>query len=180
MGKTKIQVGILVGSDSDLPAISSAAKVLEEFDISFKISIASAHRTPEKVKEFIKKCEGEGAEVFIAAAGMAAALPGVVASVTTLPVIGVPLESKALAGIDALFSIVQMPRGIPVATVSIGKAGAANAGVLAARILSIKYPKLKKRLIEYRNKMARSVNEKDSTLQQDGINKYIKRFQGKL
>jgi 5-(carboxyamino)imidazole ribonucleotide mutase len=178
MGK-KIQVGIIVGSDSDLPAINSAVKILEDLNIPFKITIASAHRTPGKVKEYIKECETEGAEVFIAAAGMAAALPGVVASETNLPVIGVPLESKSLAGIDALFSIVQMPPGIPVATVAIGKAGATNAGILAAQILSVKYPELKAKLAGIRSALAKTVTDKDNKLQQSGIKQYIEKLQEK-
>lgn len=179
MGNTKIQVGIIVGSDSDLPAINSAVKILEELSITYKITIASAHRTPEKVREYVKACEAEGAEVFIAGAGMAAALPGVVASETNLPVIGVPLESKSLAGIDALFSIVQMPPGIPVATVAIGKSGAANAGILAVQILSVKYPELRKKLTEYRSGLAKAVAEKDGRLQQSGIKQYIEKLQEK-
>lgn len=169
----KIKVGILVGSDSDLPTIESTVKVLDEFKIAYKITVASAHRTPEKVKSFINDCEKSGVEVFIAAAGMAAALPGVVASETALPVIGVPLESKNLSGLDALFSIVQMPPGIPVGTVAIGKAGATNAGILAAQILSIKYSEIKEAMKKYRKKMKQTIMEKDNSLQKLGIKKYI-------
>ncbi|MFH1368533.1 MAG: 5-(carboxyamino)imidazole ribonucleotide mutase [Elusimicrobiota bacterium] len=177
MAKNKMQVAIITGSDSDLPVISSSAKILEEFGISYKITVASAHRTPKKVKNYVKSSERNGAEVFIAAAGMAAALPGVVASETTLPVIGVPLESKGLAGIDALFSIVQMPPGIPVGTVAIGKAGATNAGIFAVQILALKYPKLKAKLAIYRRNMAKTIENKDIRLQKMGIKRYIEKLQ---
>jgi len=168
-----IQVAIIVGSDSDLASISAASRVLDDFAIPFRINVASAHRTPAKVKAVIREAENQGAEVFICAAGMAAALPGIVAAETVNPVIGVPMEGKSLAGMDALFSIVQMPAGIPVAAVAIGKAGAHNAGVLAAQILAVKDPSLKKKLERYREKLASSVSEKDTRLQEMGLEKYI-------
>lgn len=168
-----VKVAIIVGSDSDLPVMQGTIDVLKEFGLQHSISIASAHRTPDKVKAIVKKCENNGVEVIIAAAGMAAALPGVVASETTLPVIGVPMESKALAGVDALFSIAQMPSGIPVATVAIGKAGAKNAGILAVEILATRYAELRVKLRAYKKKLAVSVLEKDKKLQRMGIKKYM-------
>jgi len=169
----RIQVAIIVGSDSDLPSISSAAKVLDNFGIAYRINVASAHRTPAKVGTVVRESERQGADIFICAAGMAAALPGVVAAQTIKPVIGVPMEGKTLAGMDALFSIVQMPPGIPVAAVAIGRAGAQNAGVLAAQILAIKEPSIRKKLAEYRKKLAKSVSDKDSRLQKIGLEKYV-------
>lgn len=169
----KPKVAIIVGSDSDLPVVGETVKVLNGFDVEVSVNIASAHRTPLKVKEIIRKAQAEGVEVFIAAAGMAAALPGVVASETTLPVIGIPLEGKTLGGLDAMFSILQMPPGIPVATVSIGKAGATNAAILAIEILSIKYPDLREKLAENRMKTVSSIESKDTKLQKLGIQKYI-------
>jgi 5-(carboxyamino)imidazole ribonucleotide mutase len=168
-----MKVAIVVGSDSDLEIINETCEILNKFDIGFYVSITSAHRTPEKVKDFLKKVDAEGCEVIIAAAGMAAHLPGVIAAHTTKPVIGIPIPSGALNGIDALFSIVQMPGGIPVATVSMGKAGAKNAGILAAEILAIKYPELKEKLNKYKNELSESVIKKDNELQQKGIKKFI-------
>lgn len=138
-------VGIIVGSQSDLPVIEKATLMLSDLGIQYDLLIASAHRTPEKVAAYAKSAEKKY-EVIIAAAGMAAALPGVVAAHTTLPVIGIPISSKSLLGHDALFSIVQMPSGVPVATVAID--GAKNAAILAAQILAVKYPKLRKKLKE--------------------------------
>ena len=171
--KKSIQVAIIAGSDSDLASVAAASKVLGWFGIPFRINVASAHRTPGKVKTIIREAEKQGAEVFICAAGMAAALPGVVAAETIKPVIGVPMEGKSLAGMDALFSIVQMPPGIPVAAVAIGRAGAQNAGVLAAQILALKDVSLKKKLEDYRRELAHSVSEKDNRLQKIGIEKYV-------
>jgi phosphoribosylaminoimidazole carboxylase PurE protein len=169
----KIQVAIIVGSDSDLASVAATTKALGTFGIPYRINVASAHRTPAKVKAVVKDAEKQGAEVFICAAGMAAALPGVVAAETIKPVVGVPMEGKNLAGMDALFSIAQMPPGIPVAAVAIGKAGAQNAGVLAAQILAITDASLRKKLEQYRAKLAQNVSEKDTRLQEIGIEKYI-------
>jgi len=169
----KIRVAIITGSDSDLPVIAAASKILAEFGISSSINVASAHRTPERVRQCVRTAEKRGAEVFIAAAGMAAALPGVVAAETTLPVIGVPMEGKSLGGMDALFSIVQMPPGIPVAAVAIGKAGATNAALLAVQILAVGDGALRKKIAAYRKKMADSVMKKDAVLQKKGLETYI-------
>jgi len=139
-----MKVGILMGSDSDLPIMKESAEILEFFEIPYEISIISAHRTPEKALEYAKTAEERGIEVIIAGAGGAAHLPGVIASLTLVPVIGVPIKSNFLDGLDSLLSIVQMPAGIPVATVAINNAK--NAALLAIHILSIKYPELKKNL----------------------------------
>jgi len=144
MTKSQIpKIGIIVGSQSDLPVIEKATNLLVDFGIDYELIVGSAHRTPKKVEQFAKSAEKKF-DLIIAGAGMAAALPGVVAAHTTLPVIGIPISSKALSGHDALFSIVQMPPGVPVACVAID--GAKNAAILAAQILSLKYPKLKRKL----------------------------------
>ena len=157
-------VGILMGSDSDLPVMGKAAEVLKEMGIPFEMDISSAHRLPEKTANYARKARGRGIEVLIAGAGMAAHLAGVLASQTTLPVIGVPLKSGALDGVDALYSTVQMPPGIPVATVGID--GAKNAAYLACEILSIKYPDIDKKLEAFRARTRKSLEKKSRTLKQ--------------
>ncbi len=151
------KVGIILGSDSDLGSIEDAGKTLSELGIDFELRVASAHRTPNKVRTYVQSAERRGIEVIIAGAGWAAHLPGVVASYTTIPVIGVPVDSSALNGMDALLSIVQMPPGIPVGTMSIGKGGARNAALYAAAILGLKYPDIKKKVKDYRKQLARKV-----------------------
>jgi 5-(carboxyamino)imidazole ribonucleotide mutase len=146
------QVAVLMGSASDEPVMKKCTEILEYFGVVFEVHVMSAHRNPEAVDVFAQEADGRGIEVIIAGAGMAAHLPGVIASRTTLPVIGIPLEGSALGGQDALYSIVQMPAGIPVATVSIGSAGAKNAAVLAVEILALKHPELKKKLALFRKK----------------------------
>jgi len=154
MTKPKTQkIGIIIGSKSDLPVIEKTTKQLDEFGISYEIIVASAHRTPKKVEKFTKDAEGKY-DLIIAAAGMSAALPGVVASQTALPVIGIPIHSKALSGHDALFSIVQMPPGVPVATVAID--GGKNAAILAAQILALKYPELTARIKRFKAGLAKA------------------------
>ncbi len=157
-------VGILMGSDSDLPIMQEAGAMLREFGIEYEMTIASAHRTPKKVLEYSSGAEKRGLKVLIAGAGWAAHLAGVIASQTTLPVIGVPIDSSALKGIDALLSTVQMPGGIPVATVSLGKAGAKNAGILAAQIIGISDVKVANRLKVFKVEMEREVEEKAKKL----------------
>jgi 5-(carboxyamino)imidazole ribonucleotide mutase len=149
------KVAVLMGSKSDEAAMAGCVDYLQKFGISHDVRILSAHRQPDETAAFVKSAEREGYVLIIAAAGMAAHLPGVVASHTTLPVIGVPLDGSALNGVDALYSIVQMPAGIPVATVAIGSAGAKNAAVLAAEILSLTDPKLKSALAEFRKRGAK-------------------------
>lgn len=149
------RVLILLGSKSDLPVIEGMYPLLERFGLSWDVQVASAHRQPEKLKRIVRKAEKSGTEVFVAAAGMAAALPGVVASMTARPVIGVPIAAGPMAGVDALLSIVQMPPGVPVATVAIGSAGAKNAACLAARILALGDSKVAAALDEYIKHLAR-------------------------
>jgi 5-(carboxyamino)imidazole ribonucleotide mutase len=153
---------ILMGSDSDLPVMEEAGEVLKEMGVPYEMDISSAHRLPEKTAEYSKSARDRGIEVIIAGAGMAAHLAGVIASHTTLPVIGVPLKSGALNGVDALYSTVQMPPGIPVATVAID--GAKNAAYLACSILSIKYPEIADRLEAFREKTRKSLLEKSKEL----------------
>lgn len=155
-------VGILMGSDSDIPVMEKAAEVLKEMGVLYEMDISSAHRLPDKTAEYAKTARQRGIEVIIAGAGMAAHLAGVIAANTTLPVIGVPLKSGALNGVDALYSIVQMPPGIPVATVAID--GAKNAAYLACSILSIKYPTITDKLEAFRKKTRQSLMEKSNSL----------------
>jgi 5-(carboxyamino)imidazole ribonucleotide mutase len=159
-------VGILVGSDSDLPVMEKAAEVLKDMGVSCEMDISSAHRLPEKTAEYAKTARSRGIEVIIAGAGMAAHLAGAVAAYTTLPVIGVPLKSGPLGGVDALYSTVQMPSGVPVATVSID--GAKNAAYLACSILSIKYPHIAENLETFRGKTRRKLEEKSDKLRSKG------------
>ncbi|HET7320890.1 MAG TPA: 5-(carboxyamino)imidazole ribonucleotide mutase [Longimicrobiaceae bacterium] len=147
-------VGIIMGSRSDHDTMIGAAEVLEELQVAYEMEIVSAHRTPDRMFEYASAAEGRGLRVIIAGAGGAAHLPGMTAAKTVLPVIGVPVLSSALSGMDSLLSIVQMPRGVPVATVAIGKAGAVNAGLLAARILATGDEALRGRLHGYRSRMA--------------------------
>ena len=155
-------VGVVMGSDSDWSVMADAAEALKQFGIEYEVEVLSAHRTPEKMIEWGKAAASRGVKVIIAGAGGAAHLPGMLASVTTLPVIGVPVSLSKLDGMDSLLSIVQMPGGIPVATVSIG--GAKNAGILAARILGTNDPALEKKLIEYGQSLASLVAEKNEQL----------------
>jgi 5-(carboxyamino)imidazole ribonucleotide mutase len=148
------RVGIIMGSRSDRETMLEAARVLDELEIPYEMEVVSAHRTPDRMFEYAEAAEGRGLEVIVAGAGGAAHLPGMTAAKTVLPVIGVPVLSSALNGVDSLLSIVQMPRGVPVATVAIGKAGAANAGLLAARILGTRDPALRDRLRAFAARMA--------------------------
>jgi len=155
-------VAIVMGSDSDWPTLRSASDILSELGVAHEVEVVSAHRTPEKMMRFGQQAAGRGIRVVIAGAGGAAHLPGMLASLTTLPVIGVPVALAKLDGLDSLLSIVQMPAGIPVATVSIG--GAANAGLLAARILGISDPALSTRLADYATGLGELVEEKNAAL----------------
>jgi 5-(carboxyamino)imidazole ribonucleotide mutase len=155
-------VGILMGSKSDWETMQVAAKILDEFGVVYEAKVASAHRSPELVAQFVKSAELRGMEVLIAAAGLAAHLPGVVAAMTLLPVLGVPMHSQALGGLDALLAIVQMPGGVPVGTLAIGSHGAKNSALLAIRILANSRPELREKLRAYHEKMAEQV--KNDTL----------------
>lgn len=152
-----ISVLILMGSDSDAPIMQGAIEILRELQIPCEMTVASAHRSPDRVMRLVREAPGRGVRVFVIGAGAAAHLAGVVAAHTSLPVIGVPIDSSALKGLDALLSTVQMPPGVPVATVSIGKPGATNAGVLAAQILALSDPALAGRLDQYKKKLADKV-----------------------
>jgi phosphoribosylaminoimidazole carboxylase PurE protein len=163
--KPSPRVLIVVGSDSDLPVIDEAVKVLAGFDIPFDLHVSSAHRAPGKTRALAERVEREGIQVVIAGAGHAAHLAGVLAAELTVPVIGVPLDSGLLQGLDALLSTVMMPPGVPVATMAVGKGGARNAGILAAQILALSDHALRKRIAEYKVAMADSVERKDRTLQ---------------
>ncbi len=152
-----MKVGIVMGSKSDLPIMEEAAAVLKQFGIAYEMRVLSAHRCPEEVAHFSRKAAANGFSVVIAGAGMAAHLPGVIAASTTLPVIGVPIDASSLGGLDALLSMVQMPPGVPVATVGIGKAGAKNAALLAVQTLALHDEGLQKRLISYRESQRQAV-----------------------
>jgi len=162
----KPKVAVLMGSDSDLPVMESAVSLLTDFGVEFELRVLSAHRSPEAVREFATGAEGRGVKVIIAGAGGAAHLAGVIASMTTLPVIGVPMPTDRAGGMDSLLSIVQMPQGVPVATMAIGKGGAANAALLAAQILALSDKKLAAALRKHKKTMAGKVAEADNKVQQ--------------
>ena len=157
MKKSKNLVAIIMGSKSDWPTMKNAANMLDKLKIKHESKIISAHRTPDLLFDYASSVESQGIEIIIAGAGGSAHLPGMTASKTHLPVIGVPIKTKSLEGIDSLLSIVQMPKGIPVATVAIGNSGAINSALLAASILSNKYPEIRNNLIKYRSKQTKSI-----------------------
>jgi phosphoribosylaminoimidazole carboxylase PurE protein len=161
---TKPRVSIVMGSDSDLDIMREAAKTLEEFGIEYEIDVTSAHRSPERTAEYARKAAARGIRVIIAGAGGAAHLAGVIAAHTSIPVIGVPIPSTSLQGLDSLLATVQMPAGIPVATVAIGKPGATNAAVLAAQILALSSEPLARKLAAHKEQLANSVEEKSRKL----------------
>lgn len=166
-----VQVGIIMGSDSDLPVMSEAAKILDFFGVEYELTIVSAHRTPDKMYEYASTAQERGLKVIIAGAGGAAHLPGMTAAITTLPVIGVPVKTRALSGVDSLYSIVQMPGGIPVATVAIN--GAKNAGLLAVQILAAFDSKLQEKVKTYKEDLKNSVEEKAKRLENIGYTSYL-------
>ena len=168
------QVSIIMGSDSDLPTMQGAIAVCQQFDVPHEVAIISAHRTPERMVEFAKIAHTRGIKVIIAGAGGAAHLPGMVAALSPLPVIGVPVSTKQLSGVDSLYSIVQMPKGIPVATVAIGNAD--NAGLLAVQILASHNPELLDRVIAYRQSLADMVMEKQEKLDKLGSENYLQQM----
>jgi len=167
-------VGIIMGSDSDLPTLQGAVKICESFEVSFEVAIVSAHRTPDRMVEYAKTAHTRGLKVIIAGAGGAAHLPGMVAALTPLPVIGVPVASRHLQGVDSLYSIVQMPRGIPVATVAIGNAE--NAGLLAVQILASHDRSLLEQVQRYRESLTQQVLDKQDTLDRLGVEEYRKQM----
>jgi 5-(carboxyamino)imidazole ribonucleotide mutase len=169
---TQPLVGIIMGSDSDLPTMQAAIAVCEEFGVPCEVGIVSAHRTPERMMEYAQQAHTRGIKVIVAGAGGAAHLPGMVASLTPLPVIGVPVATRNLQGVDSLYSIVQMPAGIPVATVAIGNAK--NAGLLAVQILATYNPELLRRVQKYRQSLKDMVMEKQTKLEEVGYQQYLK------
>jgi len=160
-----VAVSVVMGSDSDLPILKETMAVLKEFDIPFETVLTSAHRSPERTSSFAGRAAGRGVKVIIVGAGAAAHLAGVIASHTSLPVIGIPINATSLAGLDALLSTVQMPGGIPVATMAIGKAGARNAAIMAARILALEDKGLQKKLGAHARKMAREIEKKQEKIE---------------
>jgi phosphoribosylaminoimidazole carboxylase PurE protein len=162
--KSNLLVSVVIGSDSDLPVMKEAASILEEFDIPHEVYLTSAHRSPERTLSFAKKAAERGIKIIIVGAGAAAHLAGVIASNTHLPVIGVPIDSSSLNGLDALFSTLQMPGGVPVATMAIGKSGAKNAALLAARVLALEDNDLREKLDAHVKAMAQAIEEKQKTL----------------
>jgi 5-(carboxyamino)imidazole ribonucleotide mutase len=170
MEEKMAQVGIVMGSDSDMPVMSKAAEILDQLGISYEMNIISAHREPDEFFNYAKSAEDKGFKVIIAGAGMAAHLPGMCAAIFPMPVIGIPMHTTSLGGRDSLYSIVQMPTGIPVATVAIG--GGANAGLLAAKILATSDSELLKKLKEYSNGLKEAVIKKDEHLQEVGYKNY--------
>jgi 5-(carboxyamino)imidazole ribonucleotide mutase len=165
MKESKPLVGIIMGSDSDLPVMEEAAKILDHLVVNYELTIVSAHRTPQRMFDYARTAEERGLEVIIAGAGGAAHLPGMVAAITPLPVIGVPVKTSSLNGLDSLLSIVQMPGGVPVATVAINNAR--NAGILAAQILGIKYPYIRERIKDFKEKMKNEVESKAEKLEKN-------------
>ena len=157
MSDSAPQVGVIMGSQSDWPTMAHAVQILEDFGIAHEVRIVSAHRTPDRLVDYAKSAAGRGLQAIIAGAGGAAHLPGMVASMTRLPVLGVPVQSAALSGVDSLYSIVQMPGGIPVATFAIGKAGATNAGLFAVSLLANQCPELAQKLDDWRGKQTDGV-----------------------
>lgn len=161
-----MKVAVLMGSDSDFETVEEAVKALREFDVPIDVRVLSAHRTPDRLVGYIREAESAGAQVFIAAAGGAAHLAGAVAANSTRPVIGIPIATNVLGGLDSLLSTVQMPAGVPVATVAIGKGGARNAGLLAVQILALSDAKLAAKLVEFRKAQADRVAQRDAAIQE--------------
>jgi phosphoribosylaminoimidazole carboxylase PurE protein len=161
-----MKVMIFLGSESDLEVVEDAVKTLKEFGVTFALEVTSAHRSPERTLKLVREAEGKGAEIFIAVAGKAAHLAGVVAAHTVRPVIGVPVESAGLSGMDALLSTVQMPKGVPVATMALGKHGGANAALLAAEILALHDEGLRRKLLDHRARMAAAVEAGSKKIQE--------------
>ncbi len=160
-------VGIIMGSDSDLSIMQEAAKILKQFDIAYEIGVYSAHRSPHRTAEYVRTARDRGLKVIIAGAGSSAHLAGVTAAETTVPVIGVPIDSSPLSGLDALLSTVQMPPGVPVATMGVGKSGATNAGIFAVQILALGDEQLARTLIEYKDQLEKAVAEKSRKVQEE-------------
>jgi 5-(carboxyamino)imidazole ribonucleotide mutase len=159
-------VGIIMGSDSDIEIMQEAAKILKQFDVGYEIGVYSAHRSPHRTADYVKSARERGLKVIIAGAGSSAHLAGVTAAETTLPVVGVPIGSSPLSGFDSLLSTVQMPPGVPVATMGVGKSGATNAGIFAVQILALEDEKLMQRLVEYKQNLEKTVAETSKKIQE--------------
>ena len=170
-GIIMVEVGIIMGSDSDLPVMQDAAKILDELSVNYELTIVSAHRTPTRMVEYAQTAAIRGLSVIVAGAGGAAHLPGMVAALTPLPVIGVPIKTSSLSGLDSLLSIVQMPAGVPVATVAINNA--TNAGILAAQIVSVKQPDVQERITHYKANLENKVLNKAEKLSQIGYSAFL-------
>ena len=168
----KVVVGIVLGSDSDLSTMKEAAKILEKFKVPYEMTVSSAHRSPKRTIDYAKRAEKRGLKVLIVGAGGAAHLAGVIAAHTTLPVIGVPMHTGPLKGRDSLYSTVQMPKGVPVATMAIGKSGAINAGIMAVEILALSNAQIRKKLKKYKADLAKDVEKKGKRLERLGYQKY--------
>ena len=165
--KRKLDVGIVMGSDSDWPIVKAATSVLDDFEIGYEVRVISAHRTPDAAAEYAKTASRRGLSIILSAAGGAAHLGGVLAAHTTLPVIGIPIKGGALNGIDSLLATIQMPSGIPVATVTLGSAGPVNAAVLAAQILALNRPALARKMKTYKRTLKRKVTRGDARVQKE-------------
>ena len=173
------EVGIILGSDSDLPKIKDCFDILNQFSVEYEVIVSSAHRSPKQTVDWVENVPKRGIKVIIAVAGGAAHLPGVVAAHTILPVIGVPIESGIAGGLDSILSIVQMPAGIPVATMPAGKSGGANAALFAINILALSNPALAEKMINYREKMAAKISEKNKDIKEMGLMNYINQLESK-
>lgn len=172
-------VGVILGSDSDLPKVRDCFEILDQFTVDYEVIVSSAHRSPEQTVEWVQNASGRGLKVIIAVAGGAAHLPGVVAAQTILPVLGVPVETNIAGGLDSILSILQMPAGIPVATMPTGKSGGANAALFAISILAVGDAALSEKLINYRKKMETKISEKNRSIKEMGLMNYIDKLEGK-
>lgn len=172
-------VGVILGSDSDLPKVRDCFEILEQFSVDYEVIVSSAHRSPEQTVEWVQNASGRGLKVIIAVAGGAAHLPGVVAAQTVLPVLGVPVETNIAGGLDSILSILQMPAGIPVATMPAGKSGGANAALFAISILAVGDKSLTEKLTTYRKKMETKISEKNRNIKEMGLMNYIDKLEGK-
>jgi 5-(carboxyamino)imidazole ribonucleotide mutase len=172
-------VGVILGSDSDLPKVRDCFEILDQFSVDYEVIVSSAHRSPEQTVEWVQNASGRGLKVIIAVAGGAAHLPGVVAAQTILPVLGVPVETNIAGGLDSILSILQMPAGIPVATMPTGKSGGANAALFAISILAVGDKVLSEKLINYRKKMETKISEKNRSIKEMGLINYIDKLEGK-
>lgn len=172
-------VGVILGSDSDLPKVKECFETLDSFGVAYEVLVSSAHRSPEKTLEWVKSASERGLKVIIAIAGGAAHLPGVVASHTTLPVIGIPIETNIAGGLDSILSILQMPSGVPVATMPAGRSGGVNAALFALSILSVSDSSITGKLKSYRKRIAEKIEDKNRLIQETGLMNYIKKLEEK-